>query len=313
MGGKVLQMAKDNVGRRRVLFWGMRGDFSALALEALLQAQVPLCGVLMPAAMLTPQMAPIQQIKAQEAVSSLPLSRAYVQRTAAHVAWEAGLPVWEVRQIGAAETAELVTCLQPSLALVACFPWCIPASLLALPAHGFFNLHPSLLPDLRGPYPLFWSFRLGKKKTGVTVHQMDQGFDTGPLALQREVHLPDGISGTVVDRLLGRQGGALLALAVQQLAAGTLRLQPQQAGGRAFPRPASSDFTIPTTWRARRAFNFMRGTADWHHPYRISGEGVDLYARQAVAYEPEGQQETAVLRDGIELSIQFAGGILHAR
>ncbi len=58
-------------------------------------------------------------------------------------------------------------------------------------AHGFINLHPSLLPRHRGPSPIQWSLVCGDRATGVTTMMLDEGMDTGPILLQERVPIED--------------------------------------------------------------------------------------------------------------------------
>lgn len=71
------------------------------------------------------------------------------------------------------------------LAVVHGFPWRIPPPVLRLPRHGVVNVHPSLLPRYRGPAPVLWAIRNGDPDMGVTIHRMDENFDTGPILAQR--------------------------------------------------------------------------------------------------------------------------------
>lgn len=61
------------------------------------------------------------------------------------------------------------------------FPYKIPEKVLATPKFGFINFHPSILPSYRGPDPLFWQLKNGEVETGITVHKLDKGIDTGPI------------------------------------------------------------------------------------------------------------------------------------
>ncbi len=68
----------------------------------------------------------------------------------------------------------------------------IPRAALDLAAHGGINVHPSLLPRHRGADPYFWTLRHRDAHTGVTVHRIDEQYDTGPILLQRRVIVPPG-------------------------------------------------------------------------------------------------------------------------
>src|SRR3989441_7174380 len=63
--------------------------------------------------------------------------------------------------------------------------------LLAIPRQGMINVHPSLLPELRGAAPIEWAIINGLEQTGVTIMQMDAGMDTGPI-LHQIPHRVDG-------------------------------------------------------------------------------------------------------------------------
>lgn len=73
------------------------------------------------------------------------------------------------------------------LVLLFAFGQIIPRQLLTLPKYGFWNIHPSLLPKYRGPSPIAYPLILGEKKTGVTIIQMDEKIDHGPIIAQEEL------------------------------------------------------------------------------------------------------------------------------
>lgn len=72
------------------------------------------------------------------------------------------------------------------------FPWRIPAPILSLPRLGFFNFHYALLPNYKGAHPIFWQIRNGEPFGGLTIHRMDAGFDSGPIAIQQKVPIAPG-------------------------------------------------------------------------------------------------------------------------
>src|SRR5947207_4803135 len=71
------------------------------------------------------------------------------------------------------------------LICIASFPRIVPPSILARAAHGGLNVHAALLPKHRGPDPLFWTFFDFDEVTGVTVHWIDAGVDSGDSVAQR--------------------------------------------------------------------------------------------------------------------------------
>lgn len=103
--------------------------------------------------------------------------------------------------------------------IVASFGKILPKEFLNLPKHGSLNVHPSLLPKLRGPSPI-QNLILGKGEPGVTIIKMDEKMDHGPILAQEKVTLdpwPDHYG--VVEEKLGRAGGKLLAETIQCQAA----------------------------------------------------------------------------------------------
>lgn len=83
------------------------------------------------------------------------------------------------------------------LDLVVCygFSWRLPRSVLRIPRYGVLNIHSSMLPKYRGPAPVLWAIRNGDTQLGLTVHRMDEDFDTGPvLARQGGIPLPDDVT-----------------------------------------------------------------------------------------------------------------------
>jgi len=289
----------------------MTNDTSATVLCALLDAGVEVCAVLIAADRSGGP--PIVRVAPARTLGLIPLANPFLERTLAQVAWERGLPVFELRRPGAPETHALIAELRPDVSCVACFPLRIPAPLLALPALGFLNLHPALLPVHRGPAPLFWIFRAGERTAGVTIHFMDEGLDTGDIVAQEAFELPDGISGAVVERHCDVISARLMVAALRELRDGTLARRPQPSGGSYEGWPAPDDWRIETGWTARRAFNFMRGTAEWGQPYLVRVADDEMVLATAAAYESETVQAQALVRTGDEVRIQFASGVLRAR
>mgnify|MGYP003393663230 CR=1 FL=1 len=94
--------------------------------------------------------------------------------------------------------------------LVASFGKIIPKEVLDIPKYGSLNVHPSHLPELRGPSPIQASI-LGLNEAGVTIIKMDEEMDHGPIVAQEKVEItpwPDHYA--VVEEKLARAGGKLL-------------------------------------------------------------------------------------------------------
>ena len=102
--------------------------------------------------------------------------------------------------------------------------------ILDIPKHGVLNIHPSLLPLLRGASPIRSAILEDMRTTGVTVMKMDEEMDHGPIVAQKEVTIPEEkwpIRGPELDERLAREGGMLLAETIPQWVSGEIDLREQ--------------------------------------------------------------------------------------
>ncbi len=107
----------------------------------------------------------------------------------------AGVPVqWFGRESLAIQLELWLAKYQPEIVLVKTFPFLVPGEVLDIPRHGFINFHYAPLPEWRGSHPLFWMIRNGAATGGVTVHQMNESFDAGPILLEQQVSLSPDVS-----------------------------------------------------------------------------------------------------------------------
>lgn len=294
----------------RSLFFGLPAGVSTLVLRGLLNDRRDVVGVVLPAAAvphLLPDPAPPLARLSPPTSPALPLGE---PADLLSLAWSRGLPVLAVGDFGHEAALAALAAFAPDVAVVACFTRRIPAAALAVPRVGFLNLHPSLLPLYRGPQPLFWQLREGAP-TGATVHYMDEGLDTGDIAAQTSVPLPDGISGPEAERTLALAGLGLLRGVLDELARGAATRWPQGPGGSTQRAPTGADFALSTQWPARRAFNFMRGTADWGQPYPVEVNGRTEWLAAAEEWR-DVELDRPSVRHGRHIIIRFAAGVLYA-
>lgn len=96
-------------------------------------------------------------------------------------AQERGLPVLEPKRLRDPEWLTSIRSLEPEVAVLAAYGKILPPELLAIPPHGFVNIHPSLLPRHRGPSPVAGALMAGDAVTGVTLMILDDQMDHGPI------------------------------------------------------------------------------------------------------------------------------------
>lgn len=312
----------------RVAFLGMTGIFTRLVLQALLDAGTVVSGVFLalpaglvlsptvPAAM--SERVPSTQHRAN--LATAPASRArrsllpVADASPISLARDAGIPVYSVPRWDELTLARLQS-LVPDVICVACFPFRLPPSVLTLPRHGCLNVHPSLLPDNRGPDPLFWTFQRGDTVTGVTIHQMDNGLDSGPILLQARITLADGSTEAALERQCAAVGGRLLVDALEALRTGKSAPQRQdQARATRYGFPTEDDYWLAPDRDARTLFTFARGIGQRETPLRVQVDGHTYRVRAALGYEQHSSSSEAAVLAGDELWLQCVnGGRLHLR
>ncbi len=149
------------------------------------------------------------------------------------------------------------------LLVVVAYGLILPRAVLALPRHGCWNVHASLLPRWRGAAPIQRALLAGDTETGVCLMQMEAGLDTGPVLLEARTPIAaEDTGGSLHDRLAG-MGAALLAAGLARLLRGEiLPPTPQTEDGASYAHKldkaeAALDWNEPAALLARkvRAFN----------------------------------------------------------
>lgn len=138
------------------------------------------------------------------------------------LALEEGLALHQLESWKTDAAADLLASLAADLCVMAYVTQLVPQNCLDIPALGTIQYHPSLLPRHRGPNSINWSIIAGETKTGLTVFWPDQGLDTGPILLQKEVKIgPDDTVGSIYFDNLFPLGVAALMEAVELVRSGS--------------------------------------------------------------------------------------------
>jgi len=260
------------VASPRILYFGAQGPFSLPPLLALLRAEQRVVGVVIPD--VARESAPSASMINLLATTS---NDTIIARARTHA-----IPVWTPSNLPATLGFELL--------IVACFPQ-LPQSLLQRAAIAALNMHPSRLPAYRGPAPLFWQLRDGLREIGVTLHYMTSRIDAGDIVAQTGVALPTGISGSAADELLAGAGAEMLLTAIRS---GDYSGRPQHGAESHQSWPHADDWSVPTSWPVLRAFNFMRGAAQWGQPFKLMASPEALSARTATDFTHGASRPGAV-------------------
>ena len=178
---------------------------------------------------------------------------------------ELGLPLAQPERLRRdAAFAERLAGLDLDVAVTAAYGQILPASLLAVPRHGFLNVHASLLPRWRGAAPVQHALIAGDTVTGVSIMQTEAGLDTGPVRLVRELPIAPDDDAVTLLAALARLGAEALLEALHQLAEGTLPSVPQDdAAATLAPRLTKDDGRVRWAEPAGRVRDRHRGVAGW--------------------------------------------------
>ena len=163
-----------------------------------------------------------------------PAGRRGLELTPSPVAREAerlGVAVLTPKTLRTADAAEAIRGHSADAAVVVAYGLILPKTILEAFPLGCFNLHASLLPRWRGAAPIHRAIMAGDRETGVSIMKMEEGLDTGPVAMERHVTIgPDRTTGDLQDEL-ARLGANLMLIALGALERGSLQLTPQSSRG----------------------------------------------------------------------------------
>jgi methionyl-tRNA formyltransferase len=178
------------------------------------------------------------------------------------VANDAGVPVYQPANFRNPDDVSTLAALDADLMVVVAYGLLLPKSVLDAPRRGCVNIHASVLPRWRGAAPIQRAVLAGDTESGVTIMQMEEGLDTGPMYLIEKVPLAaDETGGSLHDRL-SQLGATALMQALPGILDGTLEAQPQDDDLSCYARKldkaeAQIDWTKPAIEIERqvRAFN----------------------------------------------------------
>ena len=152
---------------------------------------------------------------------------------------------------------------RPDVILVSCYARLLPQSIISIAKYGCFNLHPSLLPQFRGPTPIFWQFKQGVNDFGITLHRVTVSFDDGSIVAQKKIKIEDGLHKDGVTELLASESEDLILNFLAKLESDTVTEREQNdISSSYYSYPKDSDYTVSTLWTAKRIYNFIKAYKD---------------------------------------------------
>jgi len=142
-----------------------------------------------------------------------------------------GIPVFTPASLKSAEEQAAFAAHNADAAVVVAYGLILPKPILNAPQHGCFNLHASLLPRWRGAAPINRAIMAGDAETGATVMKMDEGLDTGDMAMIERFPIGAAMTAGELHDTMAPRGAKLMAQAISELEQGRLKLTPQPEDG----------------------------------------------------------------------------------
>jgi methionyl-tRNA formyltransferase len=229
------------------------------------------------------------------------------RKTAVHErAEQLGLEVRRPRTLRSAEEQERLAELNADLAVVAAYGLILPKPILEAPGLGCVNIHASLLPRWRGAAPIQRAILAGDNVSGVTIMQMDEGLDTGPMLLTRKLLLERKNAGQVTEELAKLGADALLAWLDDRTA---YRPEQQPAEGATYaPKIDKAEARIDWSKTADEIDRQVRAFAPWPGAwFEANGERIKLL--EAMPGDEASGQPGEVLDDS--LNVAAGAGYIH--
>ncbi len=272
----------------KIIFWGTP-DFGRRILQGLIDAGEHVVGVVTqpdrPAGRGRKMQAPPVKVAAEQG----------------------GIPVLQPEKPRGEEFMETLRELAPDVSVVAAYGHILRSEVLDLPPMGSFNIHASLLPELRGAAPVAWAIIRGHTETGVTIMRMVQKLDAGSMVLQARCSIPPAITAGALTESLAEIGATALLDALDLIRAGKGEGEPQDDAGATYaPKLTVDDVQIEWSRSALELERLIRGAdpapAAWTD---LGGLRVRVFAPRLVletcSAEP-GIVVTADPRKGLEVA-----------
>src|SRR5437764_1641617 len=225
----------------------------------------------------------------------------------------AGLPVHQPASYRKPDVWEQFRALKPDRQVMAYVTLFVPEEFLKIPTKGSIQYHPSLLPKFRGPSSINWPIIKGETHTGLSIFWPDNGLDTGPILLQKEVEIldTDTLGSLYFDRLYPLGVAALLE-AVDLVRAGKAPKIAQEETQATYEGWCKQEH-VQIDWQKplQEIWNLIRGADPQPGAWTTyNGTTVQLFDAKKLVGATAGQPGEVISVDDTGLTVAAAGGQL---
>ncbi len=209
------------------------------------------------------------------------------------LALASGIRVLQPKRMRDSEVVAQYKTLSPELNLLAFVTDIIPGEILNLPTNGSIQYHPSLLPKHRGRSAINWAVINGEKKTGLSIFWVDEGIDTGPILLQKEVEISEeDTTGSLYFNKLFPLGVEALLEALDLVKEGRAARIPQDESQATYEPPCQEEHArVDWSKPLSSIYNLIRGCDPQPGAWSLlKGSKVQFYSARPPGQAPGGRR-----------------------
>lgn len=225
-------------------------------------------------------------------------------------ALELGIPVAQPTKVRTPDFAASLRELELDVAVVMAYGRILPKGVLDAPAKGCINLHASLLPKYRGAAPITWSVVHGEAVAGVSLMQMDEGMDTGPVFTMREVPIGPNATAGEVSELLAACAATMVREDLPRALKNDLVAVPQAHDEATYaPMLSKEDGKVDWSKPARAVHDHVRGMSPWPGAWtRLDGKLLKVLETRPSPPGPPAPAGTVVFAERGRIEIACGDG-----
>ena len=237
-----------------------------------------------------------------------PAGRGRAVESPATAVWalEHGVSVLQPASLKPAEVVAQFAALNPDVMVVASYGRILTPEILAVPAYGCLNVHPSLLPKYRGSSPVAEAMLKGDTVTGVTIMLLDEGMDTGPIVAQEKYPvLADDTSESLTIRMFER-GAKLVTRTLHAWVSGELATKPQDDSIATYSRRLEkSDGELDFSRTAKQLDDQIRALHPWPGAYtRWNGKAIKVLKAVPLSMDAANPENVAGATPGTVVALK---------
>ena len=224
-------------------------------------------------------------------------------------AQKTGLMILQPQKVKDTAFAGELRQLTPDVIVVVAYGQILPPEVLHMPRYGCINVHASLLPKYRGAAPISRALINGDAATGITTMLMDEGMDTGPVLLQKEMKIKNEDTAESLSDKLSRLGAEILIKTLTGLEQEAIKPVPQSSDASYAPMLKKTDGLILWSKPAGELCNFIRGMNPWPGAYSFFN-GKRVIILKAAALDGAGASGLVIKAAQNELTVGAGEGLV---